>query len=131
MITEITRLEELISHNDLESYIVYFGDPVSCIPCRRFKPHYDAASERSSVKFLYVNIRTAEDLIRELYGVSSVPAVFYVDTFSGTKDRLNSTVGALGLVSQIIDKENARLDAKALREEAEDENADVSPVRIV
>jgi thioredoxin 1 len=59
-----------------EKVIVDFSALAWCVPCRRLKPHYDAASEQlPNVKFLYVDADSYPEALTKL-NVMGVPTLF-------------------------------------------------------
>lgn len=71
-ITEQESLEKIITEND--TVIVNFGALSWCIPCQRFAPHYEMASEKSDAKFVHVDVdKTTFPEVK--YSVQSVPTV--------------------------------------------------------
>lgn len=71
-ITEQESLEKIITEND--TVIVNFGALSWCIPCQRFAPHYEMASEKSDATFVHVDVDNAPWVMVE-YGVQGVPTV--------------------------------------------------------
>lgn len=79
MITQVNKLVELqdiIDQND--NVLVCFSALAWCVPCKRFAPHYQAASDtRDDVVFVEVDADTVLDVV-SAYGVASVPTVLFV-----------------------------------------------------
>lgn len=119
-VTTMTNAVDFVDFlSDHQSVVIYFGDKVSCAPCKRFRPHFEAAAERSSLPFVYVDIRDCDSDFTDMFSVTSVPAVFYVDQNGMHDTKINHNVGAMGLLSQITDLENARIERKPADQEEE------------
>jgi thioredoxin 1 len=59
-----------------ETVVVDFAAPAWCVPCQRLAPHYEAVSEKmDGVKFLSVDIDTADPDLVESYQIKGVPTV--------------------------------------------------------
>lgn len=114
ILTAATDFVDFLSQRD--AVVIYFGDKASCAPCKRFRPHFEAAAERSTIPFVYVDIRECDEDFIEMFSVTSVPSVFYVETKGFRDTKLNHNIGAMGLLSQIVDLENARLAEQAEEE---------------
>lgn len=54
--------------------VVDFSAPAWCIPCQRFAPHFDAASEKSDATFVAVDVDKADWAMVD-FGVRGVPTV--------------------------------------------------------
>ena len=71
-VDDINALKDLI---DTEGDVVVdFAAPDWCIPCQRFAPHFDSASEKSEATFVAVDVDKVPDVTVE-YGVRGVPTV--------------------------------------------------------
>ena len=69
---DLGQLQQIIKDNDC--VVVDFAAPAWCVPCRKFAPHFDKASETSDAVFVAVDIDKAPWAQSE-YGVMSVPTV--------------------------------------------------------
>jgi thioredoxin 1 len=59
-----------------ETVVVDFAAPAWCVPCQRLAPHYEAVAEKmDGVKFLSVDIDTADPDLVESYQIKGVPTV--------------------------------------------------------
>lgn len=76
-VVEVSTLEELESLILNETYLVIdFAAPAWCVPCKRLAPHYEKAAEvLQDVKFVHIDIDTADPEIKEEFLVQSVPTV--------------------------------------------------------
>lgn len=66
-------LTDLIDTNDVA--VVYFTAPAWCVPCRKFAPHFEKASEQAEAVFVKVDVDQAEPDVLEEFAVQSVPTV--------------------------------------------------------
>lgn len=76
MIYEAQALDELNEFiDDFDVVVTYFTAPSWCVPCRKFTPHFDKASEQAEAVFVKVDIDKAEQSILDEFAVQSVPTV--------------------------------------------------------
>ena len=76
MIVEITsqeQLENLILQEN-KTVVVDFAAPAWCVPCIRFAPHFEKASEKSDAIFAHVDVDNNPWAMVE-YRVQGVPTV--------------------------------------------------------
>ena len=79
------ELNDVLASND--KVVVDFAAPAWCVPCQRLAPHYEAVSDKlTDVKFLTVDIDTADPELVESYQIKGVPTVlaFKDGEFLGT-----------------------------------------------
>ena len=68
------NLNQFVEENNV--VVVDFAAPAWCVPCQRLAPHFEAVSEKiEGVKFLSVDIDTADSDLVELFHVQGVPTV--------------------------------------------------------
>lgn len=67
--------------------VVLFTAPAWCVPCQRFEPHWRAASEKSPLTFIKIDMGETQDVLvnhwaTQEFGIRGVPTVmrFYDDT---------------------------------------------------
>lgn len=72
---------ETSSPSDIENAIaaggvvvVDFGAESWCVPCRRLRPHYDAAAEKVDATLIRADIDDSPELA-SLYGIQGVPTL--------------------------------------------------------
>lgn len=71
------ELKEILDNND--DVVVDFSALAWCIPCQRFKPHFDKAAENlPNIKFVYVDADTMDRRTSEEFPVQSVPTVIRI-----------------------------------------------------
>ena len=70
-VTSFSELQKILSEND--EVVVDFS-ATWCGPCKVFRRHFDAASERVDVPFVNVYVDKVDD-VQEHYGVYQVPTV--------------------------------------------------------
>ena len=69
------ELNEVLSSND--KVVVNFHAPAWCNPCRRLAPHYEAVAEYfAGVKFVHVDVDTADRALVDSYQIAGVPKVY-------------------------------------------------------
>lgn len=68
----VADLESVVSQSG--DVVVMFSQPRTCVPCRQFRPHYDAASEKSEATFIYADLDVVPEVMYD-YSIMSVPTV--------------------------------------------------------
>jgi thioredoxin 1 len=66
------RFDEILADNT--QVVVDFTAPAWCVPCQRFAPHFEKASDMHPAKFVAVDVDKAPWAMAR-YGVQSVPTV--------------------------------------------------------
>lgn len=73
-VDDLTVLNDAIRNHPVVA--VSFGAPSWCVPCRRLKPHFHAASETAThALFIEVDIDKSPE-IADAFQIQSVPQVF-------------------------------------------------------
>ncbi len=99
-LTNKTDLDDAIENG---AVVVLFTAPSWCVPCQRFEPHFEratqtAADEKLPVKFFRVDIDTNSWAMVD-YTVQSVPTAYLI--VDGEKRRLNVPQGGLPFLNDI------------------------------
>jgi len=70
----LTEISNLIINNN--NVIIDWAAESWCVPCKRFKPHFDAASDKvEGYVFVHVDIDEVDPIVTKVFGIQSVPTV--------------------------------------------------------
>jgi thioredoxin 1 len=95
-VDSLTTLQEVIDTHP--RVVVSFTAPSWCVPCRRLKPHFHAASQKSKALFVEVDIDLAPE-IADRYNVMTVPTMALFE--DGERERDIEARTAVAIIAEV------------------------------